>query len=138
MAKSEDYSKPFKYDKTQAFINWERISDQFIEVFGVSREQKDALLDDIEMAIAYYDWKIERIPSARSRYELLRKQKEKDLKASNEKGTLKNLIFYIEREMGFKIDEKTLSVKDFFNYINNLSEIAKSIKQQRDGKKIAG
>lgn len=134
LAKVDDYSKPFKYNKRDAYDLWTRIDSEFINAFGVSREQQDLLLLEMEMAVYYYEWKVEKIFSSESYYVELKKQYDSIIKATESNPSdLQSNIFYIEREMGFKVDEKELPIKKFMLYVKELNKIAKKLSQ--NGKK---
>ena len=130
MAKTDDFSKHFRYNKKKAFVNWEKINDEYINYFGVNENYQRILELEAEISINYYDWKVLKIPVARSYYNMAKNELE-SMQSGPVSGSAEynigKQIFYIEREMGFKLEEKNLSVKQFFLYINELSEIAKKI-----------
>lgn len=138
MAKTDDFSKHFRYDKKKAFLNWQKINDQYIDYFGVNDNYQRILELKGEMAVNYYDWKVLKIPVARSYYNMAKDELETMQSGAgsgseSQEYNVGKQIFYIEREMGFKLEEKNLPVKQFFLYINELSEIAKKL--TKHGKK---
>lgn len=135
LAITNNYGKDFNYDQKSALIFWEYINDEYIDFFGVSREMVEILELQAEVAINRYEWTVNKTPVCKS----LWKQAEKKLDMllngdETNEGVLQKQIFYIEKEMGFSIDEKQVSVKRFFSYIKELNEYANRLKQSKNGK----
>ena len=131
---SDDYSSKIKYSKRRAFKVWDKITSEYLDYFGINTTYKDILMLNREIILNEYIWESRKEPIARVYAREAKKQLdslEKDLINTKPQ----NQVFYIEKEMGFKIDPKTISIKDFYTYISNINSYAKEVKRQNNGKK---
>ena len=107
--------------------DWEALNREFIEVFGVNETYKEHLQLLRDIAIL----RLEKIIYEDASYQTLIDIKQFELKQLGEaKGaTVEEVRAYISKEMGFRIDEKTVTVYEYYSYLKLLE------KQNRNGKK---
>lgn len=133
MARVNDYSKPFKYDKKAALMYWEHINDEYLNFFRVSQDLLEVLELQAEAAVNQFEWVVNKNPLNKSLWKQATKKLEELLReGDNNETVLQKQIFYIEREMNFSINEKEVSVKRFFSYIKELNDYAKAIKNKQN------
>lgn len=100
---------------------WDKIFEQFIDYFGIP----DKMLKVLELKreifslncdlISYSDRSIQTFIDI-AQYQLNELQKE------NSKINFNEIKVYVEKYMGFQINEKKMSVKDYYTYINVINK----------------
>ena len=126
LAIGKNYENQFFYDKLKASNAWTKVNGSYLDVFGVSEHYRDVLMLKRDIALNEYAWERNREPIARVYAREAKKELENlELNSLNEKP--QDQVFFIEKEMGFKVDPKKISLKDFYSYVNNINKMAKQI-----------
>lgn len=95
---------------------FERIYQEFLKLFGISDEFYQIISLRREIAIMKLDMYLNNDASMETFIEIKELELAKLLK-SNEGSTTHELKARIEKFMGFRLDEKMVSVKEFYSYI---------------------
>lgn len=131
---TDDYSQKLRISKSKSLKIWDKITSEYMDFFGINNTYKEILMLNREVILNEYAWESRREPIARVYAREAKKQLEEF-----EKNMLnikpQNQVFYIEKEMGFRVDSRKMSVKEFYSYVTNINTYAKEIKRQNNGKK---
>jgi hypothetical protein len=97
-----------------------------MDYFGINNTYKELLMLKREIILNEYIWTSRREPIARVYAREAKKELENlELNTLNDKP--QDQVFFIEKEMGFKVNPKEISLKDFYSYVNNINKMAKQI-----------
>ena len=126
LIESDNYNKKFKTNINKLVAIWDGISCEYMNYFGINNTYKELLMLKREIILNEYIWTSRREPIARVYAREAKKELENlELNSLNEKP--QDQVFFIEKEMGFKVDPKKISLKDFYSYVNNINKMAKQI-----------
>lgn len=106
---------------------WHKIYSEFIDTFGVDDTYKEILL--LRCEVDYYK-NLMVLEEDRSMLNFIRRA-EKQLEAllkDNHETKYDMTSVYVEKYMGFKIDKRSLSVKEYYGYLKAMEEEAKRAK----------
>lgn len=132
LAIGKDYEKDFFYDQKEAAESWNKVNKSYLDIFGVSAHYKDVLMLQKEVILNEYIWQTQREPIAKVYAREAKKELESIQKDDGVKADKNDQIFMIEKEMGFQIDVKVMTMKKFYLYIKGINNLAKRI---NNGKK---
>ena len=124
--------KAFFYDPAEALKAWDKVNKSYLDVFGVSDHYKDVLMLQREVVLNDYIWHTQREPIAKVYAREAQKQLDSMKKDESVQVNKNDQIFMIEKEMGFEVDIKTMTIKKFYSYIKGINKLAKKI---NNGKK---
>lgn len=105
---------------------FDKLYSDFIRTFGVSDNYKEYLDKLKEIEIAKIDMVVENDRSMETFIEVMEVELE-DIKAVTSGGTYMETAIAVEKNMGFKINTKEISVFEYYSYI-------KSLEKANDGK----
>jgi hypothetical protein len=132
LAIGKNYEKAFFYDPAEALKAWDKVNKSYLDVFGVSDHYKDVLMLQREVVLNDYIWHTQREPIAKVYAREAQKQLDSMKKDESVQVDKNDQIFMIEKEMGFEVDIKTMTIKKFYSYIKAINKLAKKI---NNGKK---
>ena len=130
----DDTSRQVKFKESKALKAWDNMTSQYIDFFGVNNTYKEILMLNREIILNEYIWEARREPISKVYAREAKKQLE-SLENNLINSNPQDQVFYIEKEMGFRVDIKQMSVKEFYSYVSNINKYAKEIKKQNNGKK---
>lgn len=109
----------------KALLNaWNKIFDEFIEVFGIPDKLREIMEMKRDIMILESQVALKGDRTRLPFIEIKRDALEKLLK-SEKKGVINQAKIYVEKFMGFRLNEKETSVKEFYGYVNALNEHTK-------------
>jgi hypothetical protein len=112
---------------------WAMLYDEFIDTFGVNEDFREYLELKRDIEILKIDMILDGDMSLQTMIEI----KEFEMAKSFDKETKSNyneVKVYVEKYMGFRLDEKTTSTKDYYTYLKTIEkEAKKSVKPQSNG-----
>lgn len=102
--------------KKELNLVFEDIYREFINLFGISDDLYTILSLRREIAVLKLDLYLNSDPSIQTFIDIAEQQLQSVL-AKHEKTTVHQLKASVEKYMGFRIDDKTVTVKEFYAYI---------------------
>ena len=127
LAIGKNYDKQFFYHNLKAADAWTKVNGSYLDVFGVSDHYKDILMLKRDIALNEYAWERNREPIARVYAREAKKELEAIQKGDNTRADMNEQIFIIEKEMGFEVDPKVMTIKRFYSYIKGINNLAKKV-----------
>jgi hypothetical protein len=112
---------------------WSRLYDEFIDTFGINEDFRQYLELKREIEILKIDLIVDGDGSIQTFIEI--KEFEMSQVFNKETKTNYNEVkVYVEKYMGFRLDVKTTSTRDYYTYLKAIEkEAKKSVKQQGNG-----
>jgi hypothetical protein len=110
-------------NKIQLEAIWREIYFEFLDTFGIPEQMKEILSLKRDIAVLNARMYIDSDSSLLTFIEIKEYQLAK-LTASNEVNSVGNVRVYVEKFMGFKLNEKEISVKEFYQYIDVINKDA--------------
>jgi len=98
---------------------WEKIFDEFIDTFGMPEKMRSILELKRDIQVLEWDIILTGDKSLQTFIDIKNFELQELLKEEKAQ-TNGQAKIYIEKYMGFRLDEKTLSVKDYYGYVNAL------------------
>jgi hypothetical protein len=103
---------------------FDKIYSDFISIFGVSENYKEYLNKLIEIELAETEMLLNDDPSMETFIDIMKVELD-DIKGASEGGTYMDTAIAVEKNMGFKLNTKEISVFDFYSYIKALEKQSK-------------
>jgi len=103
---------------------FEKLQDELIDTFGISHDYRKILEIKIKIELLYTKVVIDGDRTRLIFIEKLEQQLE-DLEATKPKQSLMQSILQVNQHFNFKIDPKTTTVFEFYNYVKFVSEKGK-------------
>jgi hypothetical protein len=100
---------------------FDKIYSEFISIFGVGENYKQYLEKLKEIAIAEIDMVLYKDPSMETFIDIMKVELE-EIKNANSGGTYMDTAIAVEKSMGFKLNTKEISVKEYYSYIKSLEK----------------
>lgn len=100
---------------------WELIYDEYIDTFGISDDFREYLDTKRKIAIHQADLIITGDRSLETFIEI-EQVKLESLFNRKTKQNINEVKVYVEKYMGFRLDEKTVSVKEYYTYLYALQK----------------
>jgi hypothetical protein len=100
---------------------FDKIYSEFIRTFGISDNYKEYMDKIIEIDIAENEMILGGDSSMETFIDIM-KEELKDLNASSSNGTYIDTAIAVEKNMGFKLNAKELSVFEYYSYIESLKK----------------
>ena len=100
---------------------FDKLYSDFISIFGVSDNYKEYLEKVVEIEIAEIDMVLTKDFSMETFIDIMRIELD-DLKASSAGGTYMDGVIAVEKNMGFKMDTKKISVFEYYSYVKSLEK----------------
>jgi hypothetical protein len=107
---------------------YEKLQDSIIDTFGISDNMQMLLAKKKKAEILYHDILVNGNKFKQLQLNVLESEIEQ-LEKKQPKGDVITSIIAIEKNMGFKIDYKTLTIREFYNYSNFLSKLNEKQKE---------
>lgn len=102
---------------------WTNINDEYFDRYGISDEYKELHRQEISLAKEMCQYIIDDKAHHLNQITYLLKSielKKRKLKSSE----INEVKYYIEKDIGIKLDEKTTSVREFFDYYHQVQKNA--------------
>lgn len=109
-------------NKLALSLAFEKIKNEFIDTFGVGADFKRIMQIKIEIARWKIRMALEQDSSHINFIEVLEIELNKILSEAAGKNGFSQLKAHLDRFMGFRILEKRVSIKDFYNYVELMKE----------------
>ena len=100
---------------------FDSIYSDFIRIFGVSENYKQYLNKLVEIELAEIDMLLNDDKSLETFIDIMKVELD-DLKSVQGDGTYMDTAIAVEKNMGFKINTKDISVFEFYSYIKSLEK----------------
>jgi DNA primase large subunit len=100
-----------------------KLYDEFIDTFGVSDDLKKITELRRDIRVLEIDMYLENDPS-RETFIDIKKAEIQSIIESNAKAKVSDVKAYVEKYMGFHLDERVTTVKDYYSYIKIMSDEA--------------
>ena len=100
---------------------FDNLYSEFISIFGVSDSYKAYLDKIIEIDVAEIDMVLTGDLSMETFIDIMRVELE-ELKNASSGGTYMDTAIAVEKNMGFKLNSKELSVFEYYSYIKSLEK----------------
>lgn len=100
---------------------FDTLYSDFIRTFGVSDSYKTYLDKVVEIRIAEIDMILFDDPSMETFIDIMKVELE-DIKMSGSGGTYMDTAIAVEKNMGFKLNTKEVSVFEYYSYIKSLEK----------------
>jgi hypothetical protein len=111
---------------SNALINWNKVNGSYVDFFGVSANHKEMLEIKKEIIVNEYIWVTRKEPIAKVYAREAKKMLDK-MTDSSEESSLEDQVFFVEKEMGFEVNPKKITVKKFYSYIKSINQHAKNV-----------
>lgn len=102
---------------------FDELYSEFISIFGVSDSYKTYLEKLREIEIARIDMVLSKDSSMETFIDIMLVELE-DIKDSTAGGTYMETAIAVEKNMGFKLNARELSVFEYYSYIKSLEKVA--------------
>ncbi len=99
---------------------WIKIYDEYIKEFGLSKEYQNILKLKINIAKQKADY-IVTSDRVKLNFIALDEAKLKEIETKEAPDTFRKTLMHIEKSQGVKMNDKQLSVYEFYHYINNIN-----------------
>lgn len=99
---------------------WEVIYSEYIKEFGLSKDFKDILKLKVNIAKQKAEF-IETGDRIKLNFIALDENRLKEIEKSEPKQSFYKTLMHIEKSQGVRLTDKTTTVYEFYNYINNLN-----------------
>lgn len=106
---------------------WENLYNEFINTFGISDSLREVLQIKKEIAVMRYKMVADDSNAYLQTFINIKEYELKQILGRLEKQEFTSAKVYIEKYMGFRIDLKTTSVKEYYEYLKVLEKEAKKI-----------
>lgn len=103
---------------------FDKIYSEFISIFGVGENYKRYLEKLIEIDIAETDKILNNDPSLDTFIDIMKIELD-EIKSSTEGGSYMDTAITVEKNMGFKLNTKEISVFEYYSYIKSLEKQSK-------------
>ena len=123
---SKDFKYLLKEDKKlteHAPLIFDALYSEFISIFGVGDSYKTYLDKLKEIRIAEIDMVLFDDPSMETFIDIMKTELD-DIKMANSGGTYMDTAIAVEKNMGFKLNTKEISVFEYYSYIKSLEKSA--------------
>lgn len=127
---SKDQSINVSKHVNKLFEAWNKIFDEFIDMFGLPEKMKEILELKREIFVLEAQKNIENNGTLQLFIDIETDKLKELLNTEKEKSTGQARV-YVEKFLGFKLNEKETSVKDFYQYIQAMNEQVKSTENGR-------
>jgi hypothetical protein len=121
---TKDLKYLLKQDKKltpHADIIFDKIYSEFISIFGVGENYKQYLEKLKEIAIAEIDMVLDKDPAMETFIDIMKVELE-EIKNAGSGGTYMDTAIAVEKNMGFKLNTKEISVFEYYSYIKSLEK----------------
>ena len=107
-----------KRDNDNDLKYWTRLIDQHIDRFGIQDEYKDLMDTQVELAKAQMDYVADENRKALNTIKRLEFKLNKMMVSNGKNIDVDDVLIYLSKFLGYKIDRFTLTVTEYFKMIN--------------------
>jgi len=98
-------------------IAWETIYDEYLKLYGIPQSFQDYCNKKIQAGEMFAESLIEGQSWKRAIYEMLNEEAESAI-ASQQSEEFEKVLAYTSKKVGFRIDPKAMTVREFYGYLN--------------------
>lgn len=109
------------------------LMDQYYEEFGIGEDYKRVLELMVEIAKLQCEYCIDGQAFTLNRITILKEDLKEILERPVE-GTLDDCLVYLSKWLGFRLDQKAISVKEFYKYLEAYQKEATILKEKQQKK----
>jgi hypothetical protein len=96
---------------------WELIYDEYLKLYGIPQSFKDYCNKKIQAGEMFAESLIEGQSWKRAIYEMLNEEAESAI-SSQQSEEFEKVLAYTSKKVGFRIDPKAMTVREFYGYLN--------------------
>jgi len=94
---------------------YNNLQDQIVDKYGINQDFMEILRNKMKIEMLYADVILNKDRSLLTKIEIL-EIKNEELEAKITKGDIYELVMAIEKNLGFKLDVRAISIDEFFKY----------------------
>lgn len=124
---------PKKGKDKNDLLAWEKLFDQNIERFGLAGDHERIIELKLELANLQCDYCIENSPFLLNRIKVLQADIKDILERAQEGATIDECLMALSKWMGFRLDQKVITVVEFNTYLKAYQAEGKQQKKAQNG-----
>lgn len=104
---------------------WETLTEQYVSLFGFTQGFKDLFDKQKKLILLKNKYALTKKASLKELIKFRQKELESINPTEKDKENYLSVVMAVEKSLGRSIDEKTVSVRKFYTYLNDLKNGAK-------------
>lgn len=98
-----------------------KLQDEHAEIFGIDERYIDYLRAQVSLEILYNDMYLNNDKTIQNRINVLEAEIKENYKQES-KTSFQDAIIFVEKQMGFRINQKETTVFEFYSYMENIKK----------------
>ena len=113
------------YHKQVMVATWDKIIDEFVDTFGIPDKMKEILELKRDIFVLECEMFLSKDPLIKNFIKIKQFELRKLMETEKKKSTVSAKV-YVEKFLGFRLNEKECTVKEFYEYIEAMKQQSKA------------